>query len=94
MQMAAQGGGIYSVTQALTAGTYYWKAVMTGTWDAIGGDNRSVNADNIELTLGADADVSFYVDALTGTVKAEIIPEPATMLLLGLGSLVAIRRKK
>ena len=87
-----QGGGIYKLTQSLMAGSYDWKAVVTGSWDAISSE-RSVNADNLNLTLAVDSDVDFYVDALTGTVKAEIIPEPATMALLGLGALL-IRRKK
>lgn len=92
--MVSQGGGIYKLTQALAAGTYYWKSVVTGTWDSISWDGRSVGTSDYTLELAEDAVVDFYVDAYAGTVKVEVIPEPATMALLGLGSLLAIRRRK
>ncbi len=97
MVMTDQGGGIYALTgQSFTAGTYWWKGVMTGTWDAIGGDGRGINASNLELTVAAGETVNFYVNALDGTLKADVIPEPATMTLLGIGSLLlaSVRRKK
>ncbi len=74
-----------------------WKAVRSGSWDAIGANGRSVDASNMEGLTVADGDiVNFYVDALGGVVQADVIPEPATMTLLGIGSLLltSIRRKK
>ncbi len=97
LAMTDQGGGIYKVSTTLLAGTYDWKVVNMGSWDAIGGDGRSVNASNLSVTttLGFE-DVDFYVNALNGTVRADVIPEPATMTLLGIGSLLlaSVRRKK
>ncbi len=97
MVMTAQGGGIYALTgQSFAAGTYWWKGVRSGTWDAIGANGRGTDASNMELTVAAGEPVDFYVNALDGTLKADVIPEPATMTLLGIGSLLlaSVRRKK
>jgi hypothetical protein len=93
--MTSLGGGMYLWSQDLAAGTYEWKAVVTGSWDSISWDGRSTNTSNITLVLEEAATVNFYVDALGGMVKAEVVPEPASMALLGLGSLlISIRRRK
>ena len=91
--MTAEGGGVYSVTGTIAfAGTYWGKAVESGTWNGIGGDARSVNADNIEFSTSADNEmVTFRVDLLSGIVQ--IVPEPASLALLGLGALALLRRR-
>ncbi len=81
--MSPVGGGIYSFQTTLAPGWYQYKAVITGSWDAIGADARSVNADTIwfETTPGNDQ-VTFWVDALTGTVKVDVVPEPGSAVAL------------
>ena len=65
--MTAQGDGLYSYQQILDPGWYQWKAVNTGTWDAIGDDFRSINADTTWFEITADAPLAvFELDALTG----------------------------
>ena len=93
--MAPVGGGVYmfdTASMALGAGTYEWKAVVTGSWDSISWDARSVNTANMQFTLDAmNTSAELYVDAFTGVVKVEYIPEPAS--LLGLALLALIRRR-
>ena len=94
--MASVGGGIYEYTHVFpTAGTQDWKVVNTGSWDSISTDNRSINTANAQVTTTADNQaVTFRVDALTGVVQAEVIPEPASLALVGLaGLLLAARRR-
>lgn len=90
--MSFIGGGIYQWTGSLPAGSYNGKAVRTGSWDAIGKDNRSVNADNFPFSVGGASDiVTFRVDSLRGVaqVTVESIPEPASLGLLGFVALAA-----
>ncbi|MDY0125139.1 MAG: alpha amylase N-terminal ig-like domain-containing protein, partial [Anaerolineaceae bacterium] len=54
--------GLYGIiVQVELAGTYDYKAVVTGSWDSIGLDNRSINATTIPFTTTTDGD---YVIAL------------------------------
>ena len=91
--MADLGGGIYAITQTFAAGNWNLKPVKTASWDGIGTDGRSIDAWNYYLELASDTEVTVSVDAFTGVMKVDVVPEPATMALLGLGALL-IRRKK
>jgi len=54
-----------------TAGTYEYKVVVSGSWDGIGFDNRSINAATIPLTTYTDGDVvPILLDYRTGRVGA------------------------
>jgi len=90
--MIAQGGGIYKYMATLPPGTYDWKPVVTGTWDSISWDNRSVNTANWSFTTDAvNNTVVFWVNQYAGTAKVEVIPEPASLGLALLGLLLRRR---
>jgi hypothetical protein len=76
--MMSQGGGVYEFTTAIgSLGSYQYKAVKTGTWDAIGTDGRSINAGTASFeTTVTDQNVTFKVDALAGRVNVEVEPGP------------------
>lgn len=67
--MSSMGCGLYQLQQTLDPGSYEWKAVVTGSWDSISTDGRSINTANAALTVKpGEENVIFYVDALAGTV--------------------------
>jgi hypothetical protein len=74
--MTPLGGGLYQFTRSgLAAGTYAGKATRTGTWDAIGNDNRSVDPDNISFVIAALGDtLSIEVDAFIGRIRIVVTP--------------------
>jgi len=79
--MSSLGNGQYELlTSIASPGSYQFKAVKTGTWDAVGADGRGVNAATVNFeTLAADQNVTFTVDALAGRVNVaveEIPPVP------------------
>jgi glycosidase len=74
--MSALGDGQYQYSAAIgTPGVYQYKAVKTGTWDAIGADSRGANASTAAFEIvepGQQA--TFKVDALAGRVAVELEP--------------------
>lgn len=98
--MTAQGGGIYELAYVIAApGSYQYKAVDTGAWDAIGNDSRNVNGGTwLFNTTDPNQTVDFFVNALNGTIKVDVVavPEPSTLALLGAGlaGLFCLRRRQ
>jgi glycosidase len=76
--MTAQGDGVYELTTSITSpGTHQYKAVKTGTWDAVGADGRSVNASTATFeTTVADQDVALTVDVLAGRIRVAVEEPP------------------
>lgn len=92
--MNDMGGGIYMYEATLNPGIWQYKAVQTGTWDAIGGNSRNVNADNFGFeTTAVNPIARMWVNVFAGTVKVDVVPEPASLALVSLGLLALIRRR-
>jgi hypothetical protein len=94
--MIPVGGGLYKYQQVFGPGWYQWKAVVTGSWDAIGDDFRGVNANTTWFEATATHPMAtFWVNALNGSIYV-VVPEPSTAALLGLAGLAlwATRRSR
>jgi hypothetical protein len=89
--MTSLGGGIYEYTLT-SVGSWNWKPCVTGSWDSISWDNRSIGTANWAFTINAGEAANLYVDALTGVGKVEIVtvPEPSTLALGALSGLVML----
>jgi hypothetical protein len=78
--MVPQGGGVHKLTfTGVPAGNHVWKAVVSGTWDSISWDTRSVNTQNMAFTIGAPTDtVDLWVNNAIGVVKFDVTPGAPT----------------
>lgn len=71
------GSGVHVLTATMTAGSYIGKITTTGSWDAFGNDGRSIDAQNLNLSVTNNGDVfTFLLD--TGSGRLAIIP-PVTV---------------
>ncbi len=73
--MVPMGDGLYVLElTGLDPLCYLWKPVVTGTWDSISWDGRSINTANMEFCPDLASDtVQLWVDAYTGTVRVDVI---------------------
>ena len=98
MAAAVMDAGGAGKTLYLWDGTNLTSVSNAGVQD-ITSDNTEVGIGNV-VNHGAGRwdgeldDVQFYNHSMTAGEVANLIPEPATMALLGLGSLAMLRRKK
>jgi hypothetical protein len=95
--MAPQGGGVYTYDALLGPGDYSWKAVVTGSWDSISYDGRSVNTGDWSFHLDAGQYARLSVDAINGIVRTDVlsVPEPGTVGLVGMGVMgLVVRRRR
>lgn len=63
--------GVYALTTTIpTAGSYTWRAVKTGTFNGVGTNGRSGNANNMSFnTFEDDQEVTFEIDTNIGGIR-------------------------
>ena len=81
MTETSPGSGIYELSfTGIPEGTYEYKAVVTGSWNAIGTDSVSVNANTAFMLVTSEADqITLSVDAVNGLLKYQIDANPVAV---------------
>ena len=98
--MTSIGGGIYELQKIIaTPGDWGYKATQSGGWNyQVGADGRNINATELTFTTtAANQEVDMFLNAVNGTIRLDVVPEPSSVLLFGLSgltTLLAIRRRK
>lgn len=72
--MTDMGDGLYMYeATGLVAACYVWKPVVTGSWDSISWDGRSINTANMEFCVSSPEDIAaLWVDSFSGTVMVDV----------------------
>ncbi len=89
------GGGVYEATLNLAPGNYEWKFRYAGDWDInIGVNTLGNNQGNasVDSPINGNSNITFRLDLPNGRIQA--IPTPGALALLGLGGLMATRRRR
>jgi len=94
--MIDAGGGLFTYeTTGLSVGEHWYKAVRTTTWDAVGADGLSINAGDFSFNVSSESEiVTFSVDASSSIIRVDVVPEPTSLALLGIGGLALLRRRR
>lgn len=93
-----QGSGVVSVRFAggpvLSEGLNYWVEVAPGDFDTYLFWNLNSTGDRGFVSTLFEGTRSYRSDLTKGAMEVQVVPEPATLLVLGAGALMAFRRRR
>jgi hypothetical protein len=94
-QLLAQGGGLYSVDVTIAnPGAHAYKFRAPGDWGRQIGDPVT-GSSNIEFSTTDPNELwRFELDIPNGRWRQTLVPEPASIALLGLGAVALLRRRR
>tara|TARA_R110002111_G_scaffold133649_1_gene199603 strand:+ start:59 stop:817 length:759 start_codon:yes stop_codon:yes gene_type:complete len=95
--MTSQGAGYYTFDAVIsTPGIYQFKATFGAGWDdQVGTEGFSNNAitKGFETTSANEA-ITMYVDLASRELGVNVVPEPVSLAVMGLGSLALLGRTR
>lgn len=93
--MASLGSGVYQVTVPASVGSHEFKFRKDGDWNVnIGADFGKEFNNAVAVVNAGDTGLQLTLDLPNGRWRAVSVPAPSAMALLGLGGLVATRRRR
>ncbi len=93
--MVGLGGGLYKASVIAGPGSYEFKFRPDGNWDrAVGATFESNGANAFGTVDAGDTGLDLYLDLPNGRWQAVSVPTPGALALVGLGGLVATRRRR
>lgn len=93
--MSNLGGGVYQIVVAASVGPHDFKFRKDGDWNVSVGATFGHLASNANATVNpGDTGLLLTLDLPNGRWQATSVPAPSAIALLGLGGLVATRRRR
>ena len=93
--MISLGSGVYKASVAAAPGAHEFKFRADGNWDRAIGRTFESNGGNAYGTVNVgDTGLDLYLDLPNGRWQAVSVPTPGALALVGLGGLVATRRRR